>query len=632
MSSLQTAFPQVTRCCRGSVGVAALFLILTASVSAGEVYVDGNCGDNAKAGITPNCADPDGPKATIQAGIDVTANGDVVVVADGAYTGTGNKELDFGGRLITVRSANGAANCIIDCEDDGSGFVFQNSESEEARVQGFTITKASTGGIRTLGSSASPEPTITQCTFRKNIGSGINAAGGITVTQCRFVANQAGPPVDGGGILSRRGTGTVVVADTDFLDNTAAALEGSGGGAYSWLPATVTRCSFEGNIAGYGGGLALGNGGIVTNSIFVRNTVTVFDDRGISVGPAIYSNTQSTEVANCTFVQNVDTGRRRGTPALQSCPIASSEPTGGAVMVFGTITNCIFWQNIPHAIGEHCNTTGQNLGVTFSLVPEGPYAGDYFGEGIISGDPRLVALRGNLTLSPNSPCIDAGNNEGVPTGTVVDIEGNPRFMDDPDSPDTGAGTAPIVDMGAYEFGSLNPPLVNADLDNDGDIDLFDYALFQQAFMSLGGPMPAARAEVVEFEGDAEGWKSAAPGWEGYAFDLDFPGCASNTGCLVCSGGSQTCGGCSVHYPTTLASISGGIVTVRPEFQGSFCTIFDDAPSRQSDGRISGGSATLVMNLYPPISAFYTYYARMTVGETATMALFNAGGGLAGCRT
>jgi autotransporter-associated beta strand protein len=45
----------------------------------------------------------------------------------------------------------------------------------------------------------------------------------------------------------------------------------------------------------------------------------------------------------------------------------------------------------------------------------------------------------------------------VPTGTVSDLAGNPRFADVPAVADTGAGTAPIVDMGAYE--SPDPYLV-----------------------------------------------------------------------------------------------------------------------------------------------------------------------------
>ena len=43
--------------------------------------------------------------ATIQAGIDMALDGDVVEVMDGTWTGAGNRNLDFGGKMITVRSA-----------------------------------------------------------------------------------------------------------------------------------------------------------------------------------------------------------------------------------------------------------------------------------------------------------------------------------------------------------------------------------------------------------------------------------------------------------------------------------------------------------------------------------------------
>jgi hypothetical protein len=64
---------------------------------------------------------------------------------------------------------------------------------------------------------------------------------------------------------------------------------------------------------------------------------------------------------------------------------------------------------------------------------------------------------GDLRLLPASPCIDAGNNSAVPSGITTDLTGNPRFAYVPGVADSGSGTAPIVDMGAYE--SPNPSLV-----------------------------------------------------------------------------------------------------------------------------------------------------------------------------
>ena len=108
-----------------------------------------------------------GDQPTIQAGIDAAEDGDIVLVADDTYTGDGNKNLDFGGRAITVKSENGPENCIIDCENDGRGFYFHNNEGEDSVVSGLTIINGSSGylwnGNAIYNSSSSP--TITNCTF-----------------------------------------------------------------------------------------------------------------------------------------------------------------------------------------------------------------------------------------------------------------------------------------------------------------------------------------------------------------------------------------------------------------------------------------------------------------------------------
>ena len=62
-----------------------------------------------------------------------------IIVRDGAYTGAGNKNLDFAGKAITLRSENGAASCTIDCEGSGRGFSFTAGETSATVVEGFAI-------------------------------------------------------------------------------------------------------------------------------------------------------------------------------------------------------------------------------------------------------------------------------------------------------------------------------------------------------------------------------------------------------------------------------------------------------------------------------------------------------------
>jgi len=121
--------------------------------------------------------------ATIQAAIDASVAGDVVTVADGVYTGTANRDIDFAGKAITVRSANGPANCVIDCQasaqDRHRGFRFHTYESASSVLDGFTVQNGyapfegacqySGGGIVCRDGA---NPTIRNCVVRWNSAPG----------------------------------------------------------------------------------------------------------------------------------------------------------------------------------------------------------------------------------------------------------------------------------------------------------------------------------------------------------------------------------------------------------------------------------------------------------------------------
>ncbi len=146
--------------------VAVFGLIVPGSISAKTIRVDLNGG---------------GDYLTIQEGIDTVSDGDTVLVIDGIYTGVGNKDLDFNGKPIVVTSENGAKFTIIDCQEEGIGFYFRNSEGLTSVVRGFTIRNGKAtisdmilGGIHCHESS----PTITNNIITDSPGVAITCGNG----------------------------------------------------------------------------------------------------------------------------------------------------------------------------------------------------------------------------------------------------------------------------------------------------------------------------------------------------------------------------------------------------------------------------------------------------------------------
>jgi hypothetical protein len=185
----------------------------------------------------------------------------------------------------------------------------------------------------------------------------------------------------------------------------------------------VSHCKFIGNATGStggGGGLAFHPPGnpLVINCLFSSNQA--YQGGGMS------NAATGASVVNCTFTGNAATNAGGGIYNYSSASL--------------TVTNSIVWGNTGLAIQGAGSTT-----VAYSCVQGGG-----LGDGNINVDPRLLA---DGSLSPRSPCIDAGDNTAVPTNVTTDLAGKPRFFNAPAMPDTGnAGTpgAAIVDMGAYE--------------------------------------------------------------------------------------------------------------------------------------------------------------------------------------
>ena len=110
--------------------------------------------------------DENGDFTSIQEALNAAAEGDTITVEDGTYTGPLNRNLDFFGRAVVLRSASGPGECIIDCEGQSRGITFNDGETASTIVDGFRIVNGYVpgegrgGGVYIeLGSS----PTIRNC-------------------------------------------------------------------------------------------------------------------------------------------------------------------------------------------------------------------------------------------------------------------------------------------------------------------------------------------------------------------------------------------------------------------------------------------------------------------------------------
>lgn len=162
---------------------------------------------------------------TIQTGLNrAGANGWTVLVANGTHIGTDNTGLVFNGKAAHLKSAGGAINCIIDCENSSGGFGFVDDETNATIVEGFTIRNARNGAIYAFHAS----PTIAYCiianSINSNYGGGMDFSGGnMIITGCTFVNNTASR---GGGIFCS--FASPAITNCAFVNNTATSWDGGG--------------------------------------------------------------------------------------------------------------------------------------------------------------------------------------------------------------------------------------------------------------------------------------------------------------------------------------------------------------------------------------------------------------------
>ncbi|MHC5059954.1 MAG: S8 family serine peptidase [Planctomycetota bacterium] len=410
------------------------YFIIEATDAAGNGAVDDNSGTCYTFTTDgPGDVNVPGDYSTIQMAIDRSWDNGTVWVADKAYTGEGNHDIDFRGKSIVVRSENGPNNCIIDCQTLGRGFLFHNNENEHSVLEGFTITNGYAdrgGGIF----CSSGSPTIRNCIINEN------SAGGGTYNS-------------GGGFYNNYNSNPIL-NNCEFNNNSAS----YGGGIYNNSGnLSLTNCIFNGNSAENGGGMfSIRSNPTLTNCIFFDNLATQYGG-GVS-------NTYGSKLklVNCMFSENSASSGGAVSSLIASYPIlinctvsknTASQHGGGLYSdIYSTpvLSNCILWDNSDmQGTSEPSQITGISSVINYSCIQG--WTGTLGGTGNFGDDPLFADVaNNNYHLQPDSLCIDAGDNTAVPPSLVVDLDDKPRLVDDPCTLDTGNGTLPIVDIGAFE--------------------------------------------------------------------------------------------------------------------------------------------------------------------------------------
>ncbi len=406
-----------------------------------------------------------GEYATIQAAIDAAAPGNIVEIADGTYTGPGNKNLRFSGKAVTLRSASGdPALCVIDCEGDGCGLIFNGHETSSTVVEGLTVRNGTghdsedDGIVGGAVYCQSANPTLRNCAFQGNVA---HDGGGLfvrysyaTLDRCTIRGNEAvGDSGEGGGLYGY--LCYLTLTDCVIEDNQASNL---GGGMYCLIGyPTLTHCVIRGNQANdHGGGVCTWNCGPVFTDCAIHANTSGSRGGGIYHG----GEYRSAKLFHCTFTDNI-----------------AAVDGGGLYSQWGafTVSNCILWGDSPQPIDGVFPAPE----ITYSNIQ-----GGWTGEGNIDADPLFAAGPGGcFYLSQtaagqpfDSPCIDSGS------GTAANLGLDDRTTSRDEVGDTG-----VVDMG-YHYPVTGQPYVPGDIDRNGFGDLADHALFASA-MTGPGPWP-----------------------------------------------------------------------------------------------------------------------------------------------
>jgi len=345
--------------------------------------------------------DGTGDAPTIQAGIDLAAAGDSVVLAAGTYNQAG---ISFSGKPITVTSQGGPGVTIIDAGEGWRAFEFVSGEGPASVLSGVTVHSWHEAAYCYESS-----PTI----INNVLGDNITVSAGViglfyssAIVSNNVISNNYGTAV-GGTISCSEGSPTITY--NIFSSNR---VQSDGAGISIWgTSAIISNNVFIGNDAdGFGGGIWCSGGTpTISDNLFVENV-------GRAGGGAMFIANSAPTISGNTLSGNSTWGLA---PESVCCGSAISV-TDCSILVENTI---ISFHEGPDAI--RCRT-GASVNLSCCNV-YGNAAGDWVGciagqEGIagnFSTDPVFCdAANGDMTLNYFSPCLPGNHPNGDDCGLI----------------------------------------------------------------------------------------------------------------------------------------------------------------------------------------------------------------------
>ncbi len=285
--------------------------------------------------------DGGGDYETIQAAINASSEGDVIVVHPGIYTSTENEVIDFLGKGITVKSFKSIEESSDPTYINGQlmrrGVYFGNSETSLSILEGFTITECvapSNGDAPAYGGGIlcehSSSPKIIDCiitnntapAYETNYGWFAGHGGGVALL------SQSNPTIEGCHITNNNAIP---------VENES---ESMGGGIFcdQECTLTITGSSITNNTSSSGAGIyCLGNAKHPSESIIENCTISMNNAIEIETqgGGGIMCYSYAIDrISNCTISENVAwtgggirTTKKGAEPIIEYCVFSNNTAT-----------------------------------------------------------------------------------------------------------------------------------------------------------------------------------------------------------------------------------------------------------------------------------------------------------------